>query len=124
MTMEEEKGLVDVNYLLELSGGEPGYMHQVMSIFLENMKKGLANLDKNIRKDEDWDSVSQQAHSLKSGLGIVRIPGILEDLQAMETMALGTGDKSGLAGLLEHIRELFGKAEPEILGMMARYRKG
>jgi HPt (histidine-containing phosphotransfer) domain-containing protein len=120
---EQEQTAVNFDYLLELSGGDPRYQEQVMSIFLENMQQGLKNLEALVREEKDWDAVHRQAHALKSGLGVISIPGMLVDLQEMEVQAQ-QDDKGGIPAALGRLLEAFRKAEPVLNERIKAFRAG
>src|SRR5690606_29300708 len=79
--------LVDFSYVEELAGDKPDYIHQVLSVFMEHTPQGMEELNRLIRNTEDWDKISKQAHFLKSGVGIIKIKGMHEGLQEIETLA-------------------------------------
>jgi len=120
---DQEQTVVNFDYLVELSGGDPGYQKQVMSIFLENMRKGLTSLETYVREGKDWDAVHRQAHALKSGLGVIGIPGMLEDLQQVEVQAQQE-DRSQIPAALERLLHMFRKAEPVLTERISALRAG
>lgn len=109
-----EEPLVDLSYIMELSGGKPQYIQEVLSIFLESTPEGIRSLEDLIRHSDDWDQIHRQAHFLKSGLSIVKIRGLYEYLQEIELLAKEQKDKKRIHFLLEKLLEIFHQALPLI----------
>ena len=112
--MASEKKLVDLSYLEQLSGGNAGYIAQVVSIFLEHTGADLVTLDLLAKKKKkNWEEIYRQAHKLKSGLGVVRIEGMLEDVIQIESL-LRAEDRSEIPELTTRLLQTFQAAEPEL----------
>ncbi len=110
--MGEEKNLVDLSYLEQLSGGNTGYIGQVVSIFLEHTGQDLVKLDALAhRKKKDWEATYRQAHKLKSGLGVIRIGNMLEDVMRIEAL-IKQEDRSEIPELTTRLLHTFRMAEP------------
>ncbi|HRO41651.1 MAG TPA: Hpt domain-containing protein [Flavipsychrobacter sp.] len=115
---ETEADLVDFSYIIELGGSKPEFIKQVLTIFMENTPQGLKELEHFIRKGRNWDKISKQAHFLKSSVGIVKVRGMHERLQQIETLAREKRDKKVIVNLLDEIVETFVKAEKVILSKL------
>lgn len=111
--MGSENKLVDLSYLEQLSGGNTGYIAQVVSIFLEHTGKDLVALNKSAKKEKNPDEIYRKAHKLKSGLGVVRIEGMLEDVIRIESLLKGE-DRSEIPELAARLLQTFRAAEPEL----------
>lgn len=109
--MGAEKDLIDLSYLEELSGGNAGYIAQVVAIFLKHAGEDLEKLHLLIHKYKSWDEAYGQAHKLKSGLGVVRIKGMLEDIMRLEVL-LKSSDHSGVPEIADKLLQTFRSAEP------------
>lgn len=119
-TDHDDYPIVDFSYIMELAEDKPGYVEQVLSIFMEYTPDGLATLEQLIRYSDDREEMSRQAHYLKSGLGVVRIKDVQDYLQEIETTAKdGTADRAQLISLLEKIQAQFVKATPLIREKMS-----
>jgi CheY-like chemotaxis protein len=110
--------LVDFSYIMELSDGRADYIHQVLSIFMENTPAGLKELEQLVREAKDWDAISKKAHFLKSSVGIVKIQGLHERLQEIETLAREQKGMETIDRMLSEILVTFSKAEQIILEKM------
>ncbi len=113
--MSDSEQLVDLSYVEELAGGRKDYIHQVLSIFMGNTAPGLVELATLVREGSDWDAISKKAHFLKSSLGIVKVEGMHERMQEIETLAKEQRDKPVIDRLLEESVSTFEKARPIIL---------
>jgi HPt (histidine-containing phosphotransfer) domain-containing protein len=109
-----ERPLVDFSYLHELAGDKPDYINQVLTLFMDSTVPGLKDLDNLINNTSKWDAISKQAHALKSGVGVVKIEGMLERLQKIESLAREKKDKPQIKKSFEEIMETFTLAEPII----------
>ncbi len=113
--MTEPNKLVDLSYLEELSGGDPDYIAQVVSIFLEHSGRDLLQLNRlATKKIKDWDQIYRQAHKLKSGLGVVKITGMLEDIRRIEEL-VHHGDKAEIPDITDKLLATFREAEVELI---------
>ncbi len=111
--MGSENKRVDLSYLEQLSGGNAGYIAQVVNIFLEHTGQDLVTLNSLAKKKRNWDEIYRQAHKLKSGLGVVRIEGMLEDVIRIEAV-LKEEDRSEIPELAARLLYTFRMAEPEL----------
>lgn len=105
---------MDLSYLEELSGGNAGYIAQVITIFLEHTGQDLVALNQLAHKPrKNWEEIYRHAHKLKSGLGVVRIDGMLEGVMQIE-MLLKEEKRSEIPALTDRLLERFRSAEPEL----------
>lgn len=111
--MGAENKLVDLSYLEQLSGGNTGYIAEVVSIFLQHTGQDLITLNTLAKKKKNWDQIYRQAHKLKSGLGVIRIKGMLEDVMRIETL-LKEDRHSEIPELTDRLLDTFRMAEPEL----------
>ncbi len=80
---------VDLSYVEELSGGDPSYISELLGIFLDSTVPGMEKLRILLESGTDPKTIQSTAHQLKSSFGVVRLPGVLEALQAIEAAARG-----------------------------------
>ena len=116
--MENSEQIVDFSYITELSNGKPEFMNQVLTIFMENTPPGLVELENLIINTRKWYEISKQAHFLKSSVGIVKIHGMHERLQQIESIAKTKPDKLKVNQLLDEILDTFSRAEVIIRAKM------
>ena len=103
--------IVDFSYVMELAGDKPDYIRQVLTIFMENTPPGLKELERLVQGKKDWDKISKQAHFLKSSVGIVKVNGMHERLQQIESLAKEKKDRDVIVRLLDEIVATFSVAE-------------
>jgi HPt (histidine-containing phosphotransfer) domain-containing protein len=116
---EPEQEVVDLSYVMELGGSRPEFIRQVLTIFMENTPPGLKELEALVRKGRNWDKISKQAHFLKSSVGVVKVRGMHERLQQIETLAKEKRDKAVIVRLLDEIVTTFAEAEQIITQKIA-----
>ncbi len=118
------ESLIDFEYLNEISGGDPTYIYELLTIYLDNTPPGIIDLEKLIRDTDDWEAIYKKAHFLKSSAGIVKVRGMYEGLLTIETKGReqlkkiengeATESKETFIRLLEDILAPFNEALPII----------
>lgn len=114
--------ILDLDYLQDISGGDPKYVYEVLTLFIETFPAGLANLEQLIRETDDFDAIHKQAHTLKSSAGIVRIRATFDDLSRIDMLARNKSNKEEIINRLESILFNFNKALPFIQSERAKCR--
>jgi len=98
---------IDFSYLEEMAEGKPEFMKQVLSIFMDNTPSGLLLLEKLVNDGDDMEKIQKQAHFLKSSFGIVKVGGMHERLQQMESLAREKKDREQIEALMNEITAIF-----------------
>lgn len=117
--MEEQ--LIDFDFLEELSGGEPIYKYELLDIFLVTVDEGMANLQKLVEGNKDFDGIFKQAHALKSSAGIIKVRDMHARLARIEELSRAISEKRITTGkeeiseLLNMVKETYDKAHPLLL---------
>jgi HPt (histidine-containing phosphotransfer) domain-containing protein len=106
--------IVDFSYIEELSGGKQEFINQVLTIFMDNTPPGLKELEALVSSGKKWEAISKQSHFLKSSVGIVKVRGVHELLQKIETLAKEKRNMDEIKAYLEEVVNTFAKAEPII----------
>ena len=106
--------LLDLSYLFDISCGDPKYVYEVLTIFVDTFPSGLSNLERLIRETDDFDAIHKQAHTLKSSAGIIRIKGVYDDITRIDTLARTHSGKEEIISKLNNIIFNFNKALPLI----------
>jgi CheY-like chemotaxis protein len=104
----------DVRATLEKLGGDAELLHEVMSIFLEEVPRHMASLRRAIA-ESDAGAIEGLAHSLKGELGYLGIAGISQKAQEMEEF----GQKSDF----RLAAELYGIFEPAVSEILVTVRR-
>ena len=105
---------MDLDYLNDISGGDPKYIYEVLTLFIETFPAGMTNLEQLVRETDDYDAIHKQAHTLKSSAGIVRIRGLFDDLSRIALLARNKSNKEEIVTRLDSIIFNFNKAVPFI----------
>jgi two-component system aerobic respiration control sensor histidine kinase ArcB len=91
--------LYDFSGLGQLSQ-DAAFVREMQQLFVERVPVQLAELQRTIEA-EDWETIAQRAHSLKSTFGNLRIEPSTGLLNEMESLAFQHRDKLELAALLK-----------------------
>lgn len=114
--------LLDLSYLFEISFGDPQYVYDVLSLFVETFPPGLANLEKLIRETDDFDAIHKQAHTLKSSASIIRIRNVFDDITRIDMLSRSKTGKEEIIARLDNVIFNFNKALPLIQAERGRNR--
>ncbi len=106
--------LIDMSYILDISGGDPMYMYDITGIFLETMATGLPKLKNLIEEGGDFEKIHKQAHYLKSSAGIIKIRDNYENLIRVDTLAQQKTNIEEIAELFNSIVANFEEALPQL----------
>ncbi|MCB0695783.1 MAG: Hpt domain-containing protein [Chitinophagaceae bacterium] len=113
--MEEQ--LVDFDFLEELSGGDSKYKFELLTIFLDTVGEGLANLEKLIKETGDMDAIYKQAHALKSSAGIVKVRDMHGQLARIEELGRANTGESEINSLFDDLMSTYRQAHPLLVGV-------
>jgi HPt (histidine-containing phosphotransfer) domain-containing protein len=76
----------NLNYLIELSGGEPSIIGEMIRMFLEQTPNHVQDLAKAI-ENHDWEQIKGMAHHIKPTLAYMGAEEMRKVLQEIETLA-------------------------------------
>jgi len=107
--------IVDFSYLQELSGNDPGYMSEVLGLFLGTMPDGLRQLGELVRKGTDYDAIYKQAHFLKSSVSVVRVRGMYDQLTALEALGRLHAPQAEMMPVMESLEAIYAEAHPMLV---------
>ena len=79
--------LLDLSYINEISGGDEGYIREIMGIFIDTMSTGMPKLRELIMDSQNYDDIQRQAHFLKSSAGIIKISGVYDNLVKIDMLS-------------------------------------
>ena len=106
--------LLDLSYLFEVSGGDPNYIFDVLTLFLDTVPATIAQLERSVREMTDFDMIHRQAHSLKSSAGIIRIKDMYDDINRIDALSRDQTGKAEIVARMENVLFNFNKALPLI----------
>ncbi len=112
--MAVENPLIDMSYILDISGGDPMYMYEITGIFLDTMLTGLPKLKELIEDGSDFEKIHKQAHYLKSSAGIIKIRNNYDNLIKIDTLSQMKTDLEEITALFNAIETNFNEALPEL----------
>ena len=115
---------VDLTYLYDLAGNDPGYINEVLDLFLGTMPEGLKQLEQLIRDTRDTESIYRQAHFLKSSVSVVHIRDMFDNLSKIEALAQQQEDKSKMIPVLDEMLATFELAHPMLLAEKVKHKGG
>lgn len=112
---EVNMGIVDFSVLENLAGGDKQYFSDVINIFIDTTSASIERLNALVLSDDNHMEISAVAHSIKSGVGIVQVKGLLDELIQIEKLAQVRGN---MPEVREHIKQavsIYKKALPVLL---------
>jgi PAS domain S-box-containing protein len=118
-----KNNIVDFSYLLELSGNDPGYISEVLGLFLGTMPDGLQQLGKLVREGKDYDSIYRQSHFLKSSVSVVRVRGMYDNLAKLEALGKAKAPQEEMMPVLELLESTYAEAHPILVSERERNSK-
>ncbi len=104
--------LIDFSTLEELSQGDRNYFNEVIRIFIDTTSQSIERLKVLAGADDNTLEISGIAHSLKSGVGIIKIKGLLEELIQVEELAKSKETMQTAQTHLLNVFAIFEKARP------------
>lgn len=116
--MDAAAPLLDLSFLYEISDNDEVYIVDVLKLFLESSKSGVAELAAAIHRD-DYQLIAKKAHFLKSSANIVKIKNMHANLVQIEQIAKdnigkANADKSEIIARFEELMINFEAALPLI----------
>lgn len=111
----KKKGVLDLTYLKELSGGSQEFIDEVLGICLEEVPQDVEALENAIEQKE-FMAIKEVAHKLKSSIILMGLESLRPDLQETESLALKM-DLPGIREKFKGLRSVFTKAVEEIRKM-------
>ena len=106
--------LLDLSYLFEVSGGDPVYIYEVLSLFIDTVPTTISTLNKTIRETDDYEAIHRQAHSLKSSAGIIKIRDMFDDINRIDMLSREKNGKAEIISRMDNVLSNFNKALPLI----------
>lgn len=106
--------ILDLSYLFEVSGGDPNYIYEVLSLFVDTVPPNVYALEKTIRETDDFDLIHRQAHSLKSSASIVKIRDMYDNINRIDLLSREKKNKPEITACMEIVLTNFNKALPLI----------
>jgi len=112
----ESNELLDMTYMYELAANEPKYIYDVVSIFLETVPKGVAELEQMIKKNEPLMVVYKQAHFLKSSTSIIKVRDVYPDICVITELAKNNiNDREEMIARIDHVISNLNESIPLLL---------
>ena len=115
-----EQKILDLSFLYNLSGNDTVYIYDVITLFLDVVPAGVANLEELVANGEDYDAIHKQAHFLKSSAAIIKIKEVYDDLVRIVTLAREQREMDEIALRVKNLASNFSEAMPLILAERER----
>ena len=112
--MAELAPLIDLSYILEISGNDTSYIGEVIGIFLDTMGSGLPLLSQLVIETTDYEKIHKQAHFLKSSAGIIKVRNNYDNLVKINALSLAKSDLDIIKELVAELLVNFEEARPEL----------
>ncbi len=119
--MNEQEPLIDFSFLHDISGNDPGYINDVIEIFLSSTPQGVETLKELIQQGEDWEAIGKQAHFLKSSVSVIKINHVYDWLAEIERNAFSEKNIDAVKDLMGKISEMFEKAIPVLVAEKGKH---
>ncbi len=107
--------IVDFSYLQELSGNDPAYISEVLSLFLGTMPDGLGQLGRLVREGSDYDAIYRQSHFLKSSVSVVRVRNMFDNLAKLEALGKNKASQDEMMPVMEELEQTYSEAHPVLV---------
>ncbi len=116
-----ETSVVDLESLYQLSGRDPKYIFEVISLFLEHVPKQLLKLEQLIMDSTtDWAAIRKLSHSMKSSVIFVKVSDMYDHLMKIESYAKEGKHIEEMREHLQLILTVFREAMPILIEEQAR----
>jgi HPt (histidine-containing phosphotransfer) domain-containing protein len=78
--------ITDLNYLKTMSGGDSGFIREMIGLFREQVEEYSLSMPELLRK-KDYDSLAKTAHKAKSSVAVMGMNEVADMLKELETLA-------------------------------------
>ncbi len=106
--------ILDLEYLYEISDKDPGYIHEVLRLFMESVPDTLNDLEQSVKKGTDFEAMVKQSHFLKSSSYIVKVKNMYDNVTQIELLAKKSTGLAEIRVLLQEVITNFNFALPLI----------
>ncbi len=103
---------VDMNELHQLSRGNNAFIREMIDLFSEQNPIDINKLDKALEQ-EDFESIKNTAHRMKTSVGFMGIKSALEPLNKIEALSEQKQNIEEIYGLVDTIKKICSKAQKE-----------
>lgn len=93
---------VDLTYLNEFSGGDKGFIREIIQTFLQEAPRNVARLSEGLGQ-EDWDTVYRAAHQLKPNYMMLGMPAQQEAALSIEKLAKSGPEKTEIDEMITRL---------------------
>jgi HPt (histidine-containing phosphotransfer) domain-containing protein len=114
---QEGERISNLDYLNELSNGNPKFVKDMIALFLTEIPQELRVIENGIKgiKGEEYETVRMAAHKLKSTIPFVGIERVIKgEVLEMEKLAAEKKDIARIEDLFKKIKKTCEKAAEEL----------
>jgi len=109
--------LLDMTFLYDISDNDPTYIYDVIDLFLGAMPEGLVKLNKLLNETDDWEAIHKQSHFLKSGVTVIKVGNVFDELDKIEALSRKHEGKAEMITIMKNINAAFNEVIPELLAI-------
>jgi HPt (histidine-containing phosphotransfer) domain-containing protein len=96
---------IDLDYLKQISNGSNEFIHQMITVFMEEVPNEIKNLEKHLA-NKDWAALKATAHKMKPSYSFMGVKELEESIHTVEQNCAAEKDLDQLPGLIERIKNL------------------
>lgn len=94
----------DLNYLKELSGGDSGFVAEIIKMFIEDAPKIIGQVHQYLHKG-DYELLRVTVHKLKSSIQVLGCHRMTTLVQEIETQCGLVDERDSLPGKIEYLEQ-------------------
>ena len=107
--------ITDLNYLKTMSGGDPGFIREMIDLFREQIDEYKSIMPELLDK-KDYDSLSKIAHKAKSSVAVMGMNEVADLLKELEILASDRKDVDRYESMVSHFLQQSELALTELEG--------
>jgi PAS domain S-box-containing protein len=111
--MSEMQKHIDLSYLRQLSNGDSKFIHEMLTLFMDQTPDMLARINKYMEL-KDWKSLGSAAHKMKPSIMFIGLKEIEADLRLVEDYASNELNVERIPAMVEKIKNVCTMAMDEI----------
>jgi len=93
---------VDLSYLMEVSGNDPSFVREMIESYLDNTPGFIEDM-KRLSGEQNWVEIGNIAHKMKPSVGFMGLFTLKDIVQQLETSGKAEQNISEIPGLIEEI---------------------
>ena len=111
--MEASGKLYDLTMIETISGGDQGFIKNMVQLFIDTMPQGVLELQQALQQ-ENWEMVGKHAHKMKSTIDSMGIVLLHDDIRAVEAGGKTKTNIEQLPGLIANVSTIVSQCVDQI----------